>query len=46
MDYLSVLGWQVSGTPDAELFADAGLPAPERGDDDPLGEIVYVRATR
>ena len=46
VDHLGALGWRVTGTPDAELFAGAGVAAPERGDDDPLGEIVYVRATR
>ena len=46
MDYLREAGWAVSGVPDAELFTRNGLAPPERGDYDPLGEIVYVSATR
>jgi methyltransferase (TIGR00027 family) len=45
MDYLSTNGWQVTGETGAELFARAGLQPPNR-DDDPLGEITYVSATR
>ncbi len=46
MDYLRAAGWTVSGVPDAELFTRNGLAPPERGDYDPLGEIVYVSAVR
>ncbi|MCB0934183.1 MAG: class I SAM-dependent methyltransferase [Mycobacterium sp.] len=46
MDHLSATGWQVTGVPEPELFARAGLPPRERGDHDPLGEITYVSATR
>ena len=46
MDYLTGQGWAVTGVPRAELFTrhDRVLPAPE--EDDVLGEIVYVSATR
>ncbi len=46
MDYLRAAGWTVSGTPDADLFTRSGLEPPDRGDYDPLGEIVYVSAVR
>jgi len=46
MDYLTSLGWQVTGLPRPDLFARHGVPLPEVPDDeDPLGEIVYVSAT-
>lgn len=44
MDYLRDQGWKVSGVPGGELFTRAGLQPP--GDYDPLGEIIYVSATR
>jgi len=46
MEYLAGTGWQVTGVPGAELFRRAGLTPPEPGELDPLGEIVYVSATR
>jgi hypothetical protein len=46
MDYLGTKGWQVSGTPGDELFLRNGLVPPDRGDYDPLGEIVYISASR
>ena len=46
MDYLGATGWQVTATPGNELFVRSGLQPPDRGDYDPLGEIVYVRARR
>ena len=46
MDYLRAGGWTVTGVPGAELFTRSGLQPPDRGDYDPLGEIVYVSATR
>lgn len=45
MDYLSAAGWQVTGVGGDALLTQAGLQPPERGDDDPLGEITYVSAT-
>ncbi len=45
MEYLSDKGWQVTGVPGADLFARQGVALPESDDYDPLGEIVYVRAT-
>ena len=46
MDYLGAKGWQVTATPGNELFIRSGLQPPDRGDYDPLGEIVYVSASR
>ena len=46
MDHLGAAGWQVTGVPGDELLRRAGLPVPDRDDYDPLGEIVYVSATR
>ncbi len=48
MEYLTGKGgWDVTGgVADEELFRRLGLPArPERDDNDPFGEIVYVSAT-
>ncbi|WP_431235269.1 class I SAM-dependent methyltransferase [Mycolicibacterium psychrotolerans] len=46
MEYLTGKGWDVTGVADEELFRQLGLPArPERDDNDPFGEIVYVSAT-
>jgi methyltransferase (TIGR00027 family) len=43
MEYLTQLGWQMTGLPRHELFALHGVPLPELPDEnDPLGEIVYV----
>ncbi|BBY17497.1 class I SAM-dependent methyltransferase [Mycolicibacterium litorale] len=41
MDYLTSLGWEMTGLPRADLFAKHGVPLVEH-DMDPLGEIVYV----
>jgi methyltransferase (TIGR00027 family) len=41
MEYLTSLGWQMTGLPRADLFAAHGVPMVEH-DNDPLGEIVYV----
>ena len=46
IDYLAGGDWQVTAVPDADLFTRNGLVPPERGDYDPLGEIVYVSAVR
>jgi methyltransferase (TIGR00027 family) len=45
IDYLRAKAWDIVATPRAELFNRNGfqLPAPE--DDEPLGEIIYVRGT-
>ena len=46
ISYLGEKGWDVTGIPSDELFARNGLPAPpERDDNNPFGEIVYVSAT-
>ncbi|WP_396926025.1 class I SAM-dependent methyltransferase [Mycolicibacterium sp.] len=46
ISYLGEKGWDVTGIPSDELFARNGVPAPpERDDNDPFGEIVYVSAT-
>ncbi|MBB2989891.1 methyltransferase (TIGR00027 family) [Mycolicibacterium iranicum] len=45
-DYLREKGWEVEGTARADLFSRYGRPLPQDAEDtDPLGEIVYVRAT-
>ena len=44
MDYLGRQGWAVSETPIAKLFSDNGFSR-EQDNLDPLGDIVYVRAT-
>lgn len=46
MDYLRSAGWQVSGEPGGDLLTRHGLPLPDSADYDPLGEIVYLSATR
>jgi methyltransferase (TIGR00027 family) len=45
VEYLTANGWQMSTVARAELFAQHDLPLPDLGDDDPLGEIVYVSGT-
>ena len=45
VEYLTANGWQTNSVARAELFAQHDLPLPDLGDDDPLGEIVYVSAT-
>ena len=46
VEYLSAAGWDVTGVPGGELFRRNGLVPPDRGDYDPLGEIIYVSASR
>jgi methyltransferase (TIGR00027 family) len=46
MDYLGATGWRVTATPGDQLFIRSGVHPPDRGDYDPLGEIVYVSARR
>ncbi|WP_304116219.1 class I SAM-dependent methyltransferase [Mycolicibacterium bacteremicum] len=41
-DYLSAMGWQMTGVPRTELFNEYGLATPDFGDRDVLGEIVYI----
>ncbi|MDH6244767.1 class I SAM-dependent methyltransferase [Mycobacterium sp. OTB74] len=41
-DYLGAKGWQMNGIARSNLFARYGLPVPDTGDDDPMGEIVYI----
>ena len=45
IDYLTSKGWQMSTTPRTELFAQNDIPLPDGGNEDPLGEIVYVSGT-
>ena len=45
MEYLREIGWQVAGSPRDELLRHFGLAVPSAGDDDVLGEIVYVSAS-
>ena len=42
IDYLRGKGWNVAGTPRADLFVSNGLQIPTPDNDDPLGEIIYV----
>ncbi|KUI32573.1 class I SAM-dependent methyltransferase [Mycobacterium sp. GA-2829] len=44
MEYLTSLGWEMTGLPRADLFAQHGVPLVEH-EVDPLGEIVYVSGT-
>jgi methyltransferase (TIGR00027 family) len=44
-DYLAAKGWQMTGTPRSDLFARFRLPVPDVGDDDPMGEIIYINGT-
>lgn len=46
VDYLAAAGWDVDSIPGGELFRRNGLEPPDRGDYDPLGEIIYVSAGR
>jgi methyltransferase (TIGR00027 family) len=45
LEYLTTKGWQTNGVARAELFAQHELRLPDLGDDDPLGEIIYVSGT-
>jgi methyltransferase (TIGR00027 family) len=44
-DYLGAKGWQMNGIARSDLFARYGLPVPDTGEDDPMGEIVYISGT-
>ncbi|MDV3127526.1 class I SAM-dependent methyltransferase [Mycobacterium sp. 21AC1] len=44
-DYLGPKGWQMAGVARSDLFVRYGLPTPEFGDRDVLGEIVYISGT-
>ena len=46
MEYLDAKGWQVTATPRNELLIRSGLQPPDGGDYDPLGECVYISASR
>lgn len=46
VDYLASRGWDVDAVPGGELLRGHGLEPPDRGDYDPLGEIIYVSAAR
>ncbi|MCZ8378995.1 class I SAM-dependent methyltransferase [Mycobacterium sp. CPCC 205372] len=45
-EYLTAKGWRMDSTPRSELFARYGLVVPDLGEDDPMGEIVYVSGRR
>jgi methyltransferase (TIGR00027 family) len=45
IEYLRAKGWDVAGTPRAELFNRDGLELPDPEHDEPLGEIIYVSGT-
>lgn len=45
VNYLTDSGWQMSTVARTELFDRHGLRLPDLGDDDPLGEIIYVSGT-
>ncbi|MBW0019354.1 MAG: class I SAM-dependent methyltransferase [Mycobacterium sp.] len=45
LDYLTAKGWQVEGVPRTELFRRNGLDVPAPEDDDPLGEIIFIRGS-
>ncbi|MCV7168913.1 class I SAM-dependent methyltransferase [Mycobacterium manitobense] len=45
-EYLTAKGWRMDSTPRSELFARYGLAVPDLGEDDPMGEIVYVSGRR
>ena len=44
VDYLRDKGWQADGVTRTELFRQHGLQLPAPGDDDPLGEIIFISA--
>lgn len=44
-DYLSAKGWQMTGAVRSEMFVRHGLPVPDRDENDPMGEIVYISGT-
>ncbi|MBU9763718.1 class I SAM-dependent methyltransferase [Mycobacterium sp. TNTM28] len=44
-DYLAAKGWDMTGTSRSELFVRHELPVPDRDENDPMGEIVYVSGT-
>jgi hypothetical protein len=46
MEYLGLKGWLVTGTPGDDLLLRSNLTPPDRGDHGPLGEIVYISASR
>jgi methyltransferase (TIGR00027 family) len=45
VDYLDAKGWEMSSVSRTELFVRNGFEVPAAEDDDPLGEIIFVRGT-
>ncbi|WP_204804195.1 class I SAM-dependent methyltransferase [Mycobacterium riyadhense] len=43
VDYLHAKGWDVEGVARTELFKRNGIDVPAPEDDDPLGEIIFIR---
>jgi methyltransferase (TIGR00027 family) len=41
-EYLAAKGWQTTGIGRKDLYARYGLTAADRGDDDPMREIIYI----
>ncbi len=46
IDYLNGLGWRAEGVTRTELFHRHGIEVPAPEHDDPLGEIIFISATR
>ncbi|WP_062887857.1 class I SAM-dependent methyltransferase [Mycobacterium avium] len=46
IDYLNGLGWRAEGVTRTELFYRHGIEVPAPENDDPLGEIIFISATR
>ncbi|ETA94620.1 S-adenosyl-L-methionine-dependent methyltransferase [Mycobacterium avium subsp. paratuberculosis 10-4404] len=46
IDYLNGLGWRAEGVTRTELFHRHGIEVPAPENDDPLGEIIFISATR
>jgi methyltransferase (TIGR00027 family) len=42
VDYLRSKGWDVEGVTRTELFKRNGIEVPALGNDDPLGEIIFI----
>jgi methyltransferase (TIGR00027 family) len=45
VDYLKGNGWDAEGVTRAELFQRNGIDVPAVEDDDPLGEIIFIRGS-
>ncbi|ATA29541.1 SAM-dependent methyltransferase [Mycobacterium lepraemurium] len=46
IDYLNGLGWRAAGVTRTELLHRHGIEVPAPEHDDPLGEIIFISATR